>query len=196
MALHPVGPLPASIYWRRRALVLVVVLAVLLLGGSFLGGGDGVKTPQARTQPTSSPTPVRSSGPPVPPSACPDSALKLETDTDEARYPVGGKPEITLVVGNTSEVTCTRDLGTKAVELLIFSGEDRVWSSDDCSKGNGSAVVKLKPGARSAVMLTWQGKRSKPECEGSREQAKPGTYRVVARVGTLRSEGAVFRFHS
>jgi hypothetical protein len=194
MALHPVGPLPASTYWRRRALVLVAVLAVLLLGRSCLGG-DGSTTPRATSTPTSSPTPARTT-PTGPPRVCPDTALKLETDTDEATYPVGGKPEITLVVGNTSAVTCTRDLGTKAVELLVYSGEDRVWSSDDCGRGNESSVVTLKPGARSAVKLTWQGKRSKPSCEGSREQAKPGTYRVVARVGTLRAEGAVFRFHA
>ena len=42
--LHPVGPLPAAVYWRRRALVLGLVLAVLG-GGTWLGvsllGGDG-----------------------------------------------------------------------------------------------------------------------------------------------------------
>ncbi|MGY1770395.1 MucR family transcriptional regulator [Blastococcus sp. SYSU D00813] len=41
--LHPVGPLPAAVYWRRRALVLGLVLAVLgggtWLGMSLLGGG-------------------------------------------------------------------------------------------------------------------------------------------------------------
>jgi hypothetical protein len=31
--LHPVGPLPAAVYWRRRALLLGLVLAVLVGGG-------------------------------------------------------------------------------------------------------------------------------------------------------------------
>ena len=31
--LHPVGPLPAAVYWRRRLLVLVLLLAVLGGGG-------------------------------------------------------------------------------------------------------------------------------------------------------------------
>ena len=30
--LHPVGPLPAGVYWRRRLVVLLVLLA--LLGGA------------------------------------------------------------------------------------------------------------------------------------------------------------------
>lgn len=39
--LQPVGPLPASIYWRRRALAVAVVLSVLVLGWIALpGGGD------------------------------------------------------------------------------------------------------------------------------------------------------------
>lgn len=39
---HPVGPLPAAIYWRRRAVVLVVLLGVLaLVLWLFLGGGGG-----------------------------------------------------------------------------------------------------------------------------------------------------------
>jgi hypothetical protein len=34
--LHPVGPLPAAVYWRRR-LVLLLVLLALLAGGGWLG---------------------------------------------------------------------------------------------------------------------------------------------------------------
>src|SRR5947209_8177858 len=34
--LHPVGPLPAAIYWRRRALVLTLLLSVLG-GGGWVG---------------------------------------------------------------------------------------------------------------------------------------------------------------
>jgi hypothetical protein len=43
--LHPVGPLSAAVYWRRRALVLALVLAVLggggWLGVALLRGGAG-----------------------------------------------------------------------------------------------------------------------------------------------------------
>jgi hypothetical protein len=43
--LHPVGPLPAAVYWRRRLLVLVLLVAVLggggWLGVALLGGSDG-----------------------------------------------------------------------------------------------------------------------------------------------------------
>ena len=39
--LHPVGPLPASVYWRRRAVAFAGVVAVLLLFWTILPGGGG-----------------------------------------------------------------------------------------------------------------------------------------------------------
>jgi hypothetical protein len=43
--LHPVGPLPAAVYWRRRLLLLVLLVAVLGGGGwlsvALLSGSEG-----------------------------------------------------------------------------------------------------------------------------------------------------------
>lgn len=39
--LHPVGPLPASVYWRRRVFALAVVLVLLLIIWLVAGGGAG-----------------------------------------------------------------------------------------------------------------------------------------------------------
>jgi hypothetical protein len=39
--LHPVGPLPASIYWRRRVLAVAAVLGMLLLAWVALPHGEG-----------------------------------------------------------------------------------------------------------------------------------------------------------
>ena len=51
--LHPVGPLPAAVYWRRRLLVLGL-LAALLGGGSWVGsallGGAGTPAEAAGVQ--------------------------------------------------------------------------------------------------------------------------------------------------
>ncbi|MGR6967336.1 MucR family transcriptional regulator [Geodermatophilus sp. URMC 61] len=50
--LHPVGPLPAAVYWRRRLLVLALLLAVLGGGGwlvvaALTGGAGGTATSAA-----------------------------------------------------------------------------------------------------------------------------------------------------
>ena len=199
MALHPVGPLPASTYWRRRLVVLLAVLLLVLLVRSLAGGEEGSPTPTPTPTTTSAPSSTPSAAASSRPSeaaavtTCPDASLALETDTDAETYAVGGTPRITLTVKNTSTKSCRRDLGAGAVELLVFSGADRIWSSDDCSPSKAVALTTLGAGGTQAVVKTWPGTRSKPGCTGTKAAAQPGTYRVVARVGTLRVEGAVFR---
>ncbi|MCW2586747.1 MAG: putative secreted protein [Frankiales bacterium] len=199
MALHPVGPLPPTTYWRRRAALLLGVLVLLLLVRSC-AGNDSPSSSAAGSTPTPTPTtsvrpsPARTVAPAV--AACSDAVLRLSATTDAPSYPVGTSPKLTLVVTNTSAQPCTRDLGTGAVEVLVFSGQDRIWSSDDCMPGKGKAPTRIEAGGTRAVPLTWAGKRSKPACAGTKAQAQAGTYRLVGRVGTLRADVAVFRIQA
>ena len=197
MALHPVGPLPASTYWRRRAGLLLGVLVLLLVAKSCASGGT--KSPSAdRSTPTpttiSTVTPTVTVAPTAPP--CADGDLTLTTTTDAGTYTLGATPKITMQVKNTSGAACRRDLGSGAVELLVFSGADRIWSSDDCTPGKATAVVTLPAGGTQSVVKTWPGRRSLPGCSGSKAAAEAGTYKVVGRVGTLRRDGTVFRLHA
>jgi hypothetical protein len=56
--LDPVGPLPASVYWRRRALALAVVIVVLLLVWAVLPGGGGDDRPRDTAAAAGSPDPT------------------------------------------------------------------------------------------------------------------------------------------
>lgn len=204
--MHPVGPLPASTYWRRRVvLVGLVVVLLLLLKGCAGGGGSGRPT-AARPTPTrtASPTPAPTRTAPSPsPSptqavaagACRDAVLRLAVTTDAPSYAVGASPTFTLTATNTGAAACTRDLGPTAVSFTVVSGAARTWSSDDCSPASGHATTTLAPGkAVRVVTLTWTGKRSQPGCPSPRAQAEAGTYQVSGTVGTLTSPRAVFRF--
>jgi hypothetical protein len=197
MAIHPVGPLPASTYWLRRAALLVGVVVLLLVARSCVGGEGGGGNDTTST-PTTSPTPKpsASSSPRAGGAACANADLSVTTDTKDEIYPIGGRPQLSVTIKNTSSTSCTRDLGSGAVELLVFSGNDRVWSSDDCTTNKARDVVTLAAGGEKTIPVTWSGKRSKPECAGTRDQAKAGTYRLTARVGTLRSGEAIFRFRN
>ena len=198
MAIHPVGPLPASTYWLRRAALLVGVVVLLLVARSCVGGdgGGGTDTTSTPTPAPSSAKPTVSSSPRAAVTACTNADLSVTTDTKDEIYPVGGRPQLSVTIKNTSSTSCTRDLGSGAVELLVFSGNDRVWSSDDCTSNKAKDVVTLSPGGEKTIPVTWSGKRSKPECSGPRDQAKAGTYRLTARVGTLRAGEAIFRFRN
>lgn len=204
MALQPVGPLPASTYWRRRVVLGVAALGVLLIVAKACGGGAATKAAQIGR--AASPTPSRAvsaapspvvapppaSASPAPLQTCPDVVLEVTTQSDAEAYRSGATPRFTLTVRNTGTVACLRALGPAAVELRVFSGEDRIWSSDDCSTSKEQGVQTLPAGAARATTILWSGKRSKPGCQ-SGSTAQPGTYRVSARVGSLIRQGSVFR---
>lgn len=223
MALHPVGPLPAAHYWRRRAVLGVVVLLVLLLLRSCIGGGAANKnalvaavptqTPTQAATPTASPTPAptvtatprptttgaTTATPSVaatpstgPVESCPDSVLVVVASADAPSYAVGAQPVLRLSVRNGSRVACRRNFGGAAIELRVLSGNDRLWSSDDCTTGGLLGPVVLQPGETRSTSLVWSGRRSLPGCGGDKALAQPGTYRVFARVGTLTRDGGSF----
>jgi hypothetical protein len=207
---RPVGPLPAATYWTRRALVALVALALVAAIVWLLGTGgddDTLRTGAAPTQeprpgspdPAADPTADPTAGPSAPPPVCPDEVLQVEVTTDAAGYAVGAPAELTLAVRNAGPTPCRRAVGPGAVELVFTPGRDRVWSSRDCApgldEGEGAAEgeVALEPGGSQTVRATWPGTRSAPSCPPDQPQARPGTYRVQARVGELGAPAAVFR---
>lgn len=206
MALHwrPVGPEPASTYWQRRAVVAVAALLPLVLLAMLTGGGDdGRDALRSDAAPTSAastpagPSTAASAAPsPSPAGAapCAAEALKIASGAGEERYRVGTSPRLTLSVTNTGAAPCVVDLGQAAVELRVFSGRDRIWSSDDCKPGGGEALTTLAPGKAEVQRVTWDGRRSLPGCDGSKARAQAGTYRVTARVGEIEANGEPFVF--
>ena len=209
MSLHwqPVGPEPASTYWTRRAVLAGVVLVVLyglvaLLTGA--GGTDTVEqaadpaasasaTPQALPPETAQPTASASPSPSAEVSACADADLAVTAEAERDSYRLGATPTLILAIKNTSDAPCRRDVGQGAAELLVMSGRDRIWSSDDCAPGGDPGPVVLAPQQSDVTKLTWSATRSRPGCAGPKTPIEPGTYVVVARVGALRVEGSAFR---
>jgi hypothetical protein len=208
MALQPLGPLPASTYWRRRLVLLVGVLVVLLLlakacGGSPkkepLGAAGASPTPSAAASrgasagPSAGPSAAASPTAPAVPQPCRDSVMQITVESDAQAYPTGGAPKLTLTVRNIGSAPCRRALGPGAIELLVFSGEDRIWSSNDCSQSKEQGIQTLPAGQARATTVQWSGKRTKPGCQTG-APAQPGTYRVSAHVGDIVRQGSVFRF--
>ncbi|MFN2625521.1 MAG: hypothetical protein ABR520_05495 [Mycobacteriales bacterium] len=202
--VHPRGPLPASIYWRRRAVLLgVLLVAVLLLRSCVGGGGDGSATLRGAG---SSATPSSTAGSPArsaaasrapvasgsPGAPCRLATLQIGATTDARSYPAGVRPKLTLSVRNVGPTSCRIDLGQPARELRIVSGTDRVWSSDDCSQGGGSNPVALQSGEIRSFSVTWFRRRSAPGCVGGQPSVPPGTYRVIGRIGDFVQGGDPF----
>ncbi len=188
--------------------VLLLVLVLLRSCGASPSRPAALTTtpvpagPAAPATPSTAvtPTPTATLGPAASPSvsptagteACPDSSLALTASTDVGSYPLGSQPSLILRVRNTGRTVCRRVLGPAAVELLVYSANDRVYSSRDCAPATRQASVALRPGQVETTTLTWSGLRSLPGCAGSRAAATAGTYRVFGQLGRLRSAARNF----
>lgn len=193
--LHPVGPQPPRVYWRRRlavvvglvvVLALVVTLLVVVLPG--LLGGDEKTTGAAPGPATSASTPAASSEP----VACTPAQLGVAVTADAGSYAAGVLPAFAVAITNTSSTSCTVDAGEAQRELLITSGSDRIWSSRDCPAEPASRLLLLQGGGRDDQTITWQRIRSGEGCAPDLPAPRPGTYNAVVSVGGVTSAPVVF----
>src|SRR4051812_37775331 len=151
--LHPVGPLPAAVYWRRRLLVLTLLLSVLGGGGwvgyaAATGRFDDGTTTVAATTPATSPAPPAlervvpspaglriptapssTAATPSVPLAPPATAVPCTDDMialevrTPGSAPVGAGATFQLVATNTAPVACVRSLDTGLQELVLLDAQ-------------------------------------------------------------------------
>lgn len=197
--LHPVGPEPASVYWRRRVVVIVGALLVLFLFWSIISPGGGSSEPAASSSsPTALPTVSPGKKSSESPSAAASGALCLEEDiqvtvsADQTTFTAGQSASFIMKITNISQGACSRDVGSAANTFEIASGDVDVWSSDACSDPGENQVEEIPPGESFAVKGTWDTTINSTGCSASAAAAQPGAYQVVATNGEVSSEPIVF----
>jgi hypothetical protein len=125
------------------------------------------------------------------PSATPTKkAVPVACDPDKVRVTLNGKQhlkrkqkdkfEMSLI--NGGDQTCIAAVGPKNFELKIYSGKDRIWSSDDCSTAVRPINTKLKSQQAVAWTMTWNGRRSRDDCKNRPEIPRAGTYFATAQL--------------
>ncbi|MFM8772849.1 MAG: hypothetical protein ACKOFP_03250 [Actinomycetota bacterium] len=205
--IWPTGPEPPGVYWRRRIIVIVVLLLILILlwwliFGRSSGGGDAGPEPTPTPAPTSesaspTPDPAPTSQSPSPtdtkPVECLEESILVEASAEEAIYPVGSTPTLTLMVTNIGMVACKRDIGPGANELQITSGDWRVWSSDDCNPSDEKDIITLDRGEAFETQLAWDGYLSEAGCPPDMPMAEAGEYTVIGRNGEITSAPSALR---
>jgi hypothetical protein len=219
--LDPVGPRSRAVYWRRRVVVSASVLLLVYLGtracGSDqppdLGINSGLTqtpvplvstyTPSPTTTPTPTPTPTLTE--PATPAetaatatlaetvACAQTDIEVGVRADARRYAPKVNPRLFISVVNRGAAPCRFDVGSRSLSLVVSSGKDRVWSSDDC-QGKGSSDVRLlEPGKPFAAAAVWKRVRSAEGCPKGQPVARPGTYVVSGSAnGVENARKAVF----
>ena len=203
----PQGPVPRSVYWQRR--VLVLVLGVCLPGllavsvsGMLSSGAEATraaKTPSARpsgtvrahSSLTRQPSPTPALPGPGGRRACAASSVVLSLFTSRYWYRSGQKPRFAVDVVSVARRPCRFKLGAGFVSVVITYGPARIWESSDCVQGSGSRAVTLTRGVPVVLQASWDRETSAPGCRGTRRPARLGTYTATALSGRLHSNTLV-----
>lgn len=181
--------------------VFVIIISALTGGGGQTpsASGSGGATPPTGSHPTTPPATHPTTAAPkkthstttaVP--ACTTDQVTVAVSTSQVHYQSGVDPHFVLTVTNTAGHACRVDVGTAARSFVVYSGQDRIWSSADCVTTTHN-VATLKAKEKVAYAATWHRVRSSTSCSsGSPAAAKPGFYRVSGHLGSLTTREAVF----
>jgi hypothetical protein len=219
--IEPTGPLPSSVYWRRRlaaiGAALITLLLVIWIVGLF-GSNDETATPtnaaaasSSNPPPSMSETAVASSSssttpppsptettppppPPGPPQPCGDDVIGVVAKANKPFYTIGDQPELSMDVVNNGAVPCIKDIGRQHRELIVLTadGATQLWSSNHCLATAGSEVRVMQPKEVFNFGTKWAGSTSKPGC-GAHTRVGPGDYLLVAKLAGKASSPVVFR---
>lgn len=205
---HPVGPQRSGVYWRRRVALLLVVAVLAALTVFTLNRVGGDDASAAATAPAAGQDDETASGsatetetdeaeaeaadPAAAARACAAEQLQVVATADAGSYAAGTTPQLGVAVRNTGEQACEVDLGEAVVGLLVVSGADRIWSSDDCEDGDAASVVTVEAQGEQAVTVEWPRARSAQGCPGDLPEPRAGTYQLTATVGETTSASLSF----
>lgn len=198
--LQPVGHLPASVYWVRRAVVLALLLILIVLLFRVVGGedpqpaasGGPVESPSGTTPtPTPAPEPSASASPggsatTSSPSRAPHkddgrcsaTSVRVQVLPAARRVATGRPMNLQVQLTTPRRDGCSAVVDATRLVVSITSGKDRIWTSAHCVKSVQRATFALSSGKASNTTVAWNGRRSAAGCPATASVAKPGTYVV------------------
>lgn len=190
-------PLPARVYWVRRAVLLLALVLVVGAGAtvvSLVGGGDdeattaaGDTAAPAKATPSASPT-RRATPKPVPvrrgkaadraPSG-PCLARNVAVRGADDAVTGGSATGLTLELRSTAG-TCTFEASARSLVVRITSGDDRIWSSQDCPRSLPEESVIVRDNRWVTYRMEWSGQRSAEGCPRGTAWAEGGYYHLTS----------------
>jgi hypothetical protein len=204
-AQQPPPRLPARVYWVRRLVVLGIPLlvVVLVIARITARGHDDGSTPVAQTTTTTAPPatiPTEVAAPSPSPSTepggvvdCDASTLALALTATAESFGPGASPTFDVSITNVGSVPCLVDAGEASREILITSGDDRVWSSRDCVvPGTETRDLLLPEGGADTTQLAWTRVRSASGCPPDLPAPGAGTYSAQFTLAGAAAPPAVF----
>jgi hypothetical protein len=180
---------------------LVFGIAHLLGGGSDGKSGGDTASPvgayvssssPTTSAPTSGPTtgltsgttgtkpPKTNSSPPLaqPDGPCSDDEVVV---TPVLSSPVAGSPvAVGLEISSIDSAACTFRVSSSTVVVKLTSGDDGIWSSQECPKSVPAVDVVARASLPAKVNVYWSGRRSDENCSTATAWADAGWYHAIA----------------
>jgi hypothetical protein len=191
----------------RRTLVLVVALGLVFGVAQLLGGtanpndGEPARVVGAQGDPSQSAQPPRSTADAqpagetkrgkknrkpektktplaVPTGPCRNDEVVVEPKIKDSAY-AGNVVQLRLKLTTTGSPACTWTVSPETLVVKITSGDDRIWSSQDCPDAIPQTDVVARKDVPAKVDMGWRARRSDSGCTPQRDWAKPGFYYVT-----------------
>lgn len=204
---RPRGPLSARTYWTRRILVLGTALALVVGLGLTLSrfsdgaGGGGAVTPVSAGEPASgaaSPTAdatqdakdkkrkkkknKKKPALPQPSGPCLDADVDVSPVVKDA---VAGRDvKLRFRIDTLLSPACTWQASPETLTLKITSGQDLIWTSQQCPRAVPTKDLVLRREKASWLTVSWSARRSDEKCSRLTDWALAGWYHIdVAPLG-------------
>lgn len=221
--LRPVGPLPPSVYWTRRIIVLALLALVIWLivslltpdkpaknradgspwtptaGRRAIPAAMGASTPGGSDSRLPDVSPDRPTSPPTPDpdrrtTACTSESLDTAIYAAEKGDVSAGSPvPVVVEFSNPDADPCVLTVDATKFRVRITSGSDLIWDTADCPSLVRKTRSTLKDDHSATVTVTWPGTRSDEGCSTEDAPVLPGWYRAEILLNGKPSASTQFR---
>lgn len=144
------------------------------------------------TEPDPDPTPTEepATESPAAEEPSPTSTELAGCKPDELRVTLTGPPtvaagkavEFELSIINGGETPCALKVNADNLELKVYSGTDRIWTTNHCTEWVPAIGADLEPEAATTWTMVWPAKRSAAECTIRDHVLQAGTYVATAQL--------------
>ena len=115
--------------------------------------------------------------------------------TGQTSVKTGSPTQISVTFTNTSDYSCILNFASNPFELRIYSGADRIWTTNDCAQWLPASPMAIASHGTVKYTVTWPTLRSKGGCGIRSDYLKPGTYVARAQVSGGVAKELVMKLH-
>lgn len=175
--VNPRGPLSPRVYHVRRLVALVVLVGAGVGISGVVSAAFGGGTPTAQSTDQAADSTV---------AACDPAAVVISPNTDHDTYAESELPKLSMTITNTSDVSCTIEVGTDKQKYIITSGSDQIWDSTVCQTSKEPFVQEFAAGESITTNTFEWGRARSDNCENGTPAIGGGaSYNLTVQLGDV-----------